>query len=135
MGSDIAPPPLVVRPAEISAAIHDQYRNVSIAKVNDHEVRLSVMTGGFDWHSHPDSDETFLVLEGELLIQFEESEVRLSPGELLTVPKGVIHRTEAIGERSVNLTFERTDADSVSRTPINSTGTNTIATADDEVTG
>ena len=68
---------------------------------------MSVMTSGFEWHRHPTSDEIFFVIEGELMIELEESEVLLREGDLYTVPKGVVHRTRPVGARSVNLTFER----------------------------
>ncbi len=71
---------------------------------------MSVMTTAFDWHVHPTSDETFLVLEGEVVLSFEEGEGVLRPGQLFTVPRGVRHKTRPGGERSVNLTFERADA-------------------------
>src|SRR3546814_19454912 len=83
-----AEPPAIPSPVEplvISGAVTDAYDNRSIATVNDHEIRLSVMTSGFPWHRHPDSDETFAVLEGELVIEFEAGEVILKPGQMLTV--------------------------------------------------
>ncbi len=94
----------------ISDEVTGAYDNRSIASVNDHEVRLSVMTAGFPWHRHPDSDETFLVVDGELVIEFEDGELVLGKGDLCTVPRGVLHRTRPGGARSVNLTFERRDA-------------------------
>lgn len=105
--------PAVIDLAVLHEAVTDEYWNRSLAAVNDHEVRLSVMTTPFDWHRHPDSDESFLVLEGELVIAFVDREVRLQPGQLLTVPRGVVHRTRPGGTRSVNLTFERRDAATV----------------------
>jgi mannose-6-phosphate isomerase-like protein (cupin superfamily) len=89
------------------------YENRSIATINDHEVRISLMTEAFRWHRHPDSDETFLAVDGELVIEFESGEAVLRPGELLTVPRGVLHRTRPCCGRSVNLTFERRDAETI----------------------
>ena len=86
------------------------YDNHPVARVNDHEVRISTMTEAYPWHCHPDSDETFLVLEGGLIIEFDDRTVELLPGQMLTVPRGVRHRTRPVGERSVNLTFERAGA-------------------------
>jgi mannose-6-phosphate isomerase-like protein (cupin superfamily) len=83
------------------------YDNHPIAKVNDHEVRISTMTEAYHWHCHPDSDECFVVLEGGLFIDFDDRTVELLPGHMLTVNRGVRHRTRPIGERPVNLTFER----------------------------
>jgi mannose-6-phosphate isomerase-like protein (cupin superfamily) len=92
------------------SAAGKSYENHSIAKVNDHEIRISVMTEPYHWHCHPDSDEVFLALEGGLFVDFDDHTVRLLPGHLITVHRGVRHRTRPIDERSVNLTFERADA-------------------------
>jgi mannose-6-phosphate isomerase-like protein (cupin superfamily) len=86
------------------------YDNHSVANVNDHEVRISVMTEPYHWHCHPDSDEVFLALEGGLFIDFDDHTVELLPGHLITVHRGVRHRTRPIGKRSVNITFERAGA-------------------------
>ena len=74
-------------PLRISQAITDSYDNRRIASVNDHEIRMSVMTGGFPWHRHPDSDETFYGIDGELIVEFAHHQVVLKPGEFLTVPE------------------------------------------------
>ncbi len=71
------------------------------------------MTTGFEWHRHPDSDEVFFVIEGELLIELEHRQVLLREGDMFSVPRGVVHRTRPVGARSVNLTFERRDAGTV----------------------
>jgi mannose-6-phosphate isomerase-like protein (cupin superfamily) len=91
-------------------SVTGNYENRAIATVNDHEIRISFMTETFRWHRHPDSDETFLAVDGEMVIEFEQGEAVLKPGELLTVPRGVLHRTRPGEGRSVNLTFERRDA-------------------------
>jgi mannose-6-phosphate isomerase-like protein (cupin superfamily) len=88
----------------------ESYKNRVIASVNDHVVRISVMTEAYHWHCHPDSDESFLAVEGGLFIDLDDRTVELLPGQIVTVKRGVRHRTRPIGERSVNLTFERADA-------------------------
>lgn len=112
--NETAPPamslPPLLRPVALGAAIAEAYHNRSLAEVNDHEIRMSVMTAAFPWHVHPDSDETFFVIDGQLVIEFDVGEIVLSPGEMLTVPCGTRHRTRPGGDRSVNLTFERRDA-------------------------
>ena len=90
-----------------AAAAPDPYENRVIARTNDHVVRMSVMTGPYHWHRHPNSDETFLTLEGAVVIEFPDGSVTLAPGQVLTVPAGVVHRTRPEGARSVNITFER----------------------------
>ncbi len=109
----VAGTPEAVDPLVLSRAITAAYQNCSIARVNDHEIRMSVMTGGFPWHRHCDSDETFYVIDGELILEFEDREVALQPGQFLTVPKGVRHRTRPGGARSVNLTFEKIGTEAI----------------------
>jgi mannose-6-phosphate isomerase-like protein (cupin superfamily) len=92
------------------SATTKSYDNHPIARVNDHEVRISTMTEAYAWHCHPDSDEVFLALEGGLFIDFDDRTVELAPGQMITVNRGVRHRTRPIGARSVNLTFERAGA-------------------------
>lgn len=100
----------VVSLANEAAAVTDSYRNWVVAVVNDHCVRLSVMTGEYPWHQHPTSDECFLTIEGTLNIDLADGRrVNLQPGEMFTVPAGVWHRTRTVG-RSVNLTFEHVNA-------------------------
>ena len=102
-----------INPLRESRSINAPYHNSRVAAANDHEIRMSVMTSGFEWHSHPNSDEIFFVIDGELMIELEDRQVRLREGDLFTVPKGVVHRTRPAGARSVNLTFERGEAGTV----------------------
>lgn len=102
-----------IDPLEISRQIGQAYHNRRVMAVNDHEIRMSIMTHAFPWHHHPDSDESFHCLDGELVVEFAEGEVTLMPGEFLTVPAGVRHRTRPGGDRSVNLTFEKIGAQTV----------------------
>jgi mannose-6-phosphate isomerase-like protein (cupin superfamily) len=88
----------------------ERYNNHEIARVNDHVICISTMTEAYHWHCHPDSDETFLALEGGIFIDFDEQTVQLMPGQMLTVNRGVRHRTRPVDARSVNLTFERRGA-------------------------
>ena len=89
------------------------YDNHPVAHTNDHLVRIATMTEPYHWHFHPNSDETFLILEGRLAIEFEEGTVELHPGQLLTIPSGVRHRTRPVGAQSVNLTFELAESETV----------------------
>src|SRR3954468_18148251 len=59
--------PVVIDPLSLSRAVTDFYHIVSLATVNDHEIRMSVMTERFRWHRHPDSDETFYGIDGEFV--------------------------------------------------------------------
>jgi len=99
--------------AAIADAARDGYMNCVIANVNDHDVHISVMDAPFQWHFHPNSDETFVSVEGTLIIEFEDGTVELRAGQLLTVPAGKLHCTRPGGARSVNLTIEKTDTETV----------------------
>ena len=78
------------------AAANDPWFNQTLTTVNDAVVRLGVIHGDFHWHKHDDTDEFFLVIEGELLIDFEDRDtVALGPQQAMTVPKGAVHRTRA----------------------------------------
>jgi len=89
------------------------YFNEPLAHVNDHVVRVSVMTQSYFWHLHPNSDETFLVMEGSIFIDLEDKTVELLPGQLFTIPRNVKHRTRPNGDRSVNLTIESAGLETV----------------------
>lgn len=100
----------------LAARVTEAYANSVVSQVNDHVVRLSVMTEPFYWHSHPDSDELFLAVEGGLRIELPDGVVELAEGQAFTVPAGVAHRTSPLGVRSVNLTVESARAETL-RTP------------------
>jgi len=96
-----------------TAAIISGYANFPLTLVNDHVIRVSVMTEPFYWHMHPNSDESFLVVEASIFIDLEGRTVELFPGQFFTIPKGVRHRTRPNGGRSVNVTFELRDMETV----------------------
>ena len=74
-----------------------------IAEINDYDVKIVKLQGDFTWHRHPDTDEFFLVIDGQLTIQLREGDVILEPGELFVVPAGVEHCPRADTETSVLL--------------------------------
>lgn len=74
-----------------------------IASVNGQDVKLAKFSGSFDWHSHADADEMFLVIDGEFTMEFREHAVELKRGQMIVVPKGVDHRPVAESECSVML--------------------------------
>jgi mannose-6-phosphate isomerase-like protein (cupin superfamily) len=95
---------LVDIPAEITA--NEPWFNQTLTTVNDSVIRLGIIEGDFHWHKHAADDEFFLVLEGTLLLDFEDREtVTLRPHQGYTVPRGVVHRTRA-PERTAILMVE-----------------------------
>ena len=69
----------------------DHWSPKVVAKFNDHDVMVVKVQGEFNWHSHPDADDFFLVLSGEITIQMHGGDVTLGQGEMFVVPKGVEH--------------------------------------------
>ncbi|MHC4060703.1 MAG: cupin domain-containing protein [Planctomycetota bacterium] len=63
-----------------------------VAKMNDYEFKIVKFRGEFVWHSHPDTDETFIILKGKMLMYFREKIVEVSAGEMIVIPKGVEHK-------------------------------------------
>ena len=74
-----------------------------IAEMNDYQFKLAKVKGEFVWHSHEETDETFIVLDGELLIEFRDKKIRLNKGELYIVPKGIEHKPYAENECHIML--------------------------------
>ena len=69
-----------------------------IARLNDYEIKLVRIKGEFVWHTHEETDELFLVIDGTLTIQLRDGDVALRPGQLFVVPRGVEHCPIADGE-------------------------------------
>ncbi len=79
-----------------------------VARLNDYEIKLAKLKGEFVWHTHDDTDELFLVIEGTLTLQLRDAEGRqhdltLAPGQLYVVPRGVEHCPLADGDVAVML--------------------------------
>ena len=83
---------------------HD-WCNQTLCRVNDSLVRLGIFKGEFHWHRHDKEDEFFYVVEGKLLIDFEDKMVELAPRQGIVVPRGVPHRPRA-PERTLVLMVE-----------------------------
>ena len=69
-----------------------------IAQLNDYHLKLAKVQGEFVWHDHPETDEVFIVVKGQLEILFRDGNVLLSEGEMFVVPKGVEHKPVAENE-------------------------------------
>lgn len=74
-----------------------------IAEMNDYQFKIVRLQGDFVWHDHPETDEAFIVIAGELRIDLEEGAVTLKAGEMFVVPKGVRHKPYAEREAKVML--------------------------------
>ena len=67
-----------------------------IAKMNNYEIKIVKFKGDFVWHSHPDTDETFIILDGAMVMNFRDRKVELQRGEIIVVPKGIEHKPSSI---------------------------------------
>jgi len=95
--------PQVVNLAEKFALIGEHWSPKTVATVNDYDVRLVTVLGEFTRHTHPDTDEFFLVISGELTIRMDAGDVTLRPGEVYVVPAGVAHQPVAEAETRIVL--------------------------------
>ena len=87
--------PTKVNLAEKLDAFTDHWAPKIVARYNDNEVRLVKTSGEWVWHQHDETDELFLIIEGELDMDFRDGTVTVKPGELLIVPRGTEHRPAA----------------------------------------
>ncbi|CAE6751246.1 cupin domain-containing protein [Paraburkholderia nemoris] len=87
--------------AEKLQLFSDQWQARVVAEMNDYQFKLVRIEGDFIWHEHADTDETFIVLDGQLRIDMRDGSVLISAGEMFVVPKGTQHKPYA--EREVKL--------------------------------
>ena len=93
----------VINFEEKLSCFSDQWAPKIIAQMNDYHFKLVKLQGEFVWHHHEDTDEVFIVLEGEMEIAFKDGSVPLAAGEMVVVPKGVEHKPVAKTECKVML--------------------------------
>ncbi len=85
-------PPSTINLTEKLSLFTEQWSPKIIANYEDFHFKLAKLEGDFVWHSHPESDEAFLILEGTLRLDFRDGAVTMNKGEMLVVPKGVEHK-------------------------------------------
>ncbi|HDS30113.1 MAG TPA: cupin domain-containing protein [Firmicutes bacterium] len=94
--ADIKYGPLeLIEAGKIADECAEKWWNQSLCGVNDCVVRLGVFEGEFHWHKHDKEDEFFYVIEGKLMLDFQDGTVELEPKQGMMVPRGVMHRTRA----------------------------------------
>jgi mannose-6-phosphate isomerase-like protein (cupin superfamily) len=76
----------------------EQWQPKVIAEMNDYQFKVVKLKGDFVWHHHQDTDETFIVIDGNLRIDFRDGSVQVAAGEMYVVPKGVEHKPCAEAE-------------------------------------
>ncbi|MCR6702929.1 MAG: cupin domain-containing protein [Dokdonella sp.] len=100
-------PPAAINLKDKLARFGEHWSPRVIAEMNDYQFKLVKIQGEFVWHAHADTDEVFIVIDGEMAIEFRDGVVPLKAGELCVVGRGVEHRPVATGECSVMLVEPR----------------------------
>jgi mannose-6-phosphate isomerase-like protein (cupin superfamily) len=85
----------------------DHWQPKVVAEMNDYQFKVVKVRGDFVWHTHEDTDETFIVIAGDLRIDFRDGAVHVSAGEMFVVPKGVEHKPFADQEVKILLVEPR----------------------------
>ena len=93
----------VINLEEKSRKIEELYSPKIVAQMNNYHFKLSKMKGEFIWHKHPDTDEAFMVIEGNLLIDLRGRPLKLRKGELTVISKGVEHKPSCKEECTILL--------------------------------
>ena len=81
----------------------EQWSPKIIAQMNDYHFKLAKIQGEFIWHSHPETDEVFIVIAGQMRLEFRDGYVELKEGEMFVAPKGVEHKPVAAQECQIML--------------------------------
>ena len=80
------------------ALFDEQWQPKVVAEMNNYQFKIVKLKGDFVWHDHKDTDETFIVLDGALRIDFRDGAVQVAAGEMFVVLKGVEHKPYAAQE-------------------------------------
>jgi mannose-6-phosphate isomerase-like protein (cupin superfamily) len=88
------------------SGINKIYHPYIIGEFNNNYIKLAKLKDEFVWHKHDEEDELFIVFKGTLIMDFEDKTVNVLPGEILIVPKGVLHRPRSNGEEVLSMLIE-----------------------------
>ena len=80
------------------AGFSDHWSPKIIAQMNNYHFKLVKFQSEFMWHDHKETDEVFIVLDGEMTIHFRNDDVSVKKGEMFVIPKGEKHKTSAKNE-------------------------------------
>ena len=90
--------PEVITLSDKLASFSDQWSPKIVGEMDGFHFKLAKLEGTFVWHSHPETDEAFFILHGQLRIDFRDGSATLNEGDMLIVPKGVEHKPHADSE-------------------------------------
>ncbi len=80
------------------AQFSEQWTPKIVGDLNDMHLKIAKIEGAFHFHQHPDTDEFFMVVQGQMLMHFRDKTVTVDAGEMIVVPRGVEHKPESVGE-------------------------------------
>ena len=89
--------------ASVLATFDEPFTPRTVSVMNDYDIRVVKARGEFTRHSHPETDEFFLVLRGSLTIKMDDGDVQLGPGQMYVVPRGVAHQPVSVDGAEVVL--------------------------------
>jgi mannose-6-phosphate isomerase-like protein (cupin superfamily) len=112
----------------VLASVDQNWSPRTVAVINDYDVRVVKAHGEFTRHSHPDTDEFFLVLSGRLVIKTDQGDITLEPGDVHVVPRGLYHQPGAEVETTL-LLFEPSETVNTGDTPSALTAERRLSTA------
>ena len=98
----MTPPPVIALSSKVSL-LTAPWQPKIIARMNTYDFKVVTVHGTFVWHRHAETDETFIVLEGSMQIEFRDGTAELTTGDMIVVPKGIEHRPRAEHECRVLL--------------------------------
>ena len=87
--------------------LNDLWSLKVIGEMNDYQFKLIKIAGEFEWHSHEETDKVFMVIEGEMIIDFRDGQVKISKGEMIVLPKGIEMKPSAEKECHIMLVEPR----------------------------
>ena len=88
----------VINLLEKFTLIKEQWDPKVITQLNDYHLKIAKIQGEFIWHSHPETDEMFQVIQGNMIIHLRDGDLILKSGELCVIPRGVEHKPAAKDE-------------------------------------
>ncbi|MBL4773703.1 MAG: cupin domain-containing protein [Alcanivoracaceae bacterium] len=88
----------IINPLQIAQSLSNVWSPKILSEVNNSYIKVAKLQGEFVWHTHINEDEMFMVLEGQLIIEFRDKQVELNKGDFYVVPKGVEHNPVAKNE-------------------------------------
>src|SRR5205823_10679131 len=88
-------------------SIGEQWQPRVVAEMNDYQFKLAKIQGEFIWHAHADTDEVFIIVDGEMTLEFRDGKVDLKAGDMYVVPRGVEHKPVAANECAIMLVEPR----------------------------